>query len=144
MGSVEKRKRRIDVERLRPPLLTQQDREDFAAGIVLFNSGRFWESHEAWESVWQRHTGDDRIFFQGLIQVAAAMHQLQRYIYHGADKHFRNALWKLKPFAPTCLGIDVAGLVAAIETGHAELQRLGRANIAAVQQSLVIKIKQND
>jgi hypothetical protein len=74
-------------------------------GVNLFNAGAYWESHEAWEKVWQRHQEPWRYFVQGLIQAAAAHHQLRRGIRHGAIKHLRNALAKLDA-APD----DFAGL----------------------------------
>jgi predicted metal-dependent hydrolase len=63
--------------------------------VALFNAGEFWESHEAWEKIWQRHSEPWRYFVQGLIQAAAALHQLQRGIRHGVIKHLHNALAKL-------------------------------------------------
>ncbi|KAA0230491.1 DUF309 domain-containing protein [candidate division KSB1 bacterium] len=87
------------------PKLSEQDRADLAHGVALFNAGKFWESHEAWEQIWQRHDEPWRFFVQGLIQVAAAHHQLKRGIRHGAIKHLKNALVKLD-VAP----LDFAGL----------------------------------
>lgn len=73
--------------------------------MALFNAGKFWEAHEAWEQIWQRHDEPWRFFVQGLIQVAAAHHQLKRGIRHGVIKHLKNALVKLDVAPP-----DFAGL----------------------------------
>jgi hypothetical protein len=96
---------------------------DLAEGVKLFNAGAYWESHEAWEKVWQRHREPWRFFVQGLIQAAAAHHQLRRGIRHGAIKHLRNALAKLQvapaDFAGLALGEfrdDLRRLLAAIES----------------------------
>jgi hypothetical protein len=78
------------------PQLTDEDRADLAVGLALFNAGEYWESHEAWEKIWKRHAAEPwRYFVQGLIQAAAAHHQLRRNIRHGVIKHLRNALVKL-------------------------------------------------
>jgi predicted metal-dependent hydrolase len=48
--------------------------EGFRRGAELWNRGRFWEAHEAWEEPWRaagRHTAAGR-FLQGLILLAAA------------------------------------------------------------------------
>ena len=45
-------------------------------GQTLFNSGKFFEAHERWEDVWRELDGEDKVFVQGLIQVAAALHKL--------------------------------------------------------------------
>lgn len=44
-------------------------------GVELFNAGLFWESHEAWEELWLELEGTDKLFLQGLIQLAAAYHK---------------------------------------------------------------------
>jgi len=138
MGTIERKHRVTDLSNLTEPAMSAEDWEDFHRGVVLFNSGQFWESHEAWEQIWKRHPETSRIFFQGLIQVAAALHQLQRGIFHGVDKHLRNALWKLRPFQPAFLGLNVQHLVAAIERCHAELDK---SRIPEIRKRWVPKIK---
>ncbi|NIR47586.1 DUF309 domain-containing protein [candidate division KSB1 bacterium] len=141
MSTIEKRIREADFSELDEPEMSELDWQEFNEGISLFNSGEFWESHEAWEEVWKRHSENSRMFFQGLIQIAAGLHQLGRQIYHGADKHFRNALWKLRPFQPTFLGIDVRDLVMTVEAGHRQLMELGEHGLDCYDQTLVPKIK---
>ena len=136
MGSVEKRLRQVDLSALTRPELTTATRDDFHEGIELFNAGEFWEAHETWERVWLHDQTSGRVFFQGLIQVAAGMHQVRRGIYHGADKHIRNAIWKLKPFQPDCLGVDVSALLQAVQELHKEVRRLGPGNLQANNELL--------
>lgn len=144
MATIERRIKEADFSNLCEPQMSDQDWEDFNDGIVLFNSGKFWESHEAWEEIWKRHSENSRFFFQGLIQVAAGLHQLRRNIYHGVEKHFRNALWKLEPFQPVFLEVDVKYLVKIIKEGQKELARLGEKELQAFSQRLIpqiIKVK---
>ncbi|MBW3583673.1 MAG: DUF309 domain-containing protein [Euryarchaeota archaeon] len=42
-------------------------------GIALFDSGRHWHAHEAWEEAWRGAPPAEQAFFQGLIHVAAAL-----------------------------------------------------------------------
>ena len=111
------------------PEMSEADWEDFKRGVALFNRSRYWESHEAWEFVWRRHPEPSRIFFQGLIQLAAAYHQLERGIYHGVVKHMNNAAFKLRPFPDWFLGVDVAALKEAIRQGLEEAERLGEEGV---------------
>lgn len=141
MSTVEKRIREADLTDLAEPQMTDEDWDDFYQGIVLFNRGKFWESHEAWEAVWMRHSENSRIFFQGLIQVAAALHQLDRSIYHGVEKHLRNAQWKLEPFQPTFLRIDVKQIVDFISKAQKQLQKLGKHNLHDFDVRIIPKIK---
>ncbi len=141
MGTVESRQRKATFSDLSEPIMTDADREDFQRGIVLFNDGKFWESHEAWEEVWKRHPENSRLFFQGMIQVAAGMHQLHRGIFRGADKHFRNALWKLKPFEPVFLGLNVKSVVESVESGQQQLLRATKPDLEKLKIELTSKLK---
>ena len=44
-------------------------------GAALFDKGRFWDAHEAWEEAWLEEDGEVRLLLQGLIQVAAGYHK---------------------------------------------------------------------
>ncbi len=104
----------LDLATLTHFALTARDRTDFHKGVRLFNQARFWEAHEAWEAVWLRHPEDGRFFIQGLIQLAAAYHQLRRRIYRGFLIHLRRAQERLVLFPDVFLCIDVAHLRQAI------------------------------
>ncbi|MFQ6115491.1 MAG: DUF309 domain-containing protein [bacterium] len=140
---MEKRIRETDLSDLGEPVMSDMDWVDFRKGIRLFNNGQFWESHEAWEKVWKRHPENSRIFFQGLIQLAAGLHQLQRRIYHGVVKHYSNALWKLKPFQPEFLGVNVNHVVEKVEQGLDEIRRLRNNNLDQFNRDLIPRIKSN-
>jgi uncharacterized protein len=45
------------------------------AGAALFDAGRWFDAHEAWEDVWRVERGARRLLLQGLIQIAAAFHK---------------------------------------------------------------------
>lgn len=55
--------------------LTQQR---LARGRAHFNSGRYFEAHEAWEEAWLVETGAVRQALHGLIQIAAALLKASR------------------------------------------------------------------
>jgi uncharacterized protein len=52
--------------------------ERLARGCELFNSGLYFEAHEAWEDAWRLETGSVRLTLHGLIQVAAGLHKATR------------------------------------------------------------------
>ena len=105
----------LDRASLAAIVLSPEEKQDFARGITLFNSRRFWEAHEVWEGIWQNHPEDGRFFIQALIQLAAAYHQLLRKIYRGFVIHMRRARERLELFPATFLGIDVNDLLASID-----------------------------
>jgi predicted metal-dependent hydrolase len=43
-------------------------------GVALFNHGRFFEAHEALEDVWRAASHEEKRIWQGLVQVAVALH----------------------------------------------------------------------
>ena len=91
-------------------------------GVELFNSHHFWHAHEAWEARWLNASGDEKTFLQGLIQLAAAYHHVQRGTYRGAIRLFDAAFAKLGSFPPGYAGVDRAEAV--------ELARRHRTRIA--------------
>jgi predicted metal-dependent hydrolase len=82
------------------------DTSSLSRGISLFNQQHFWHAHEAWEVLWLVARGDDKTFLQGLIQLAAAYHHVQRGTYRGAMRLFDAALRRLSPFPDGHFGID--------------------------------------
>src|SRR5215470_6566127 len=109
------------------PHLSSGERERlFREGIDLFNQGRFFAAHEAWEEIWRSTTPEPKDLFQGLIQVAAALHQyLDLKRTEGPRRTLAKARRNLEPFAPEALGIDVAGLLAQVGRWEAWLQDRG-------------------
>jgi len=111
---------------LHPDLTPDQRRSLFHAGIDLFNRGAFFEAHETWEEIWRSTAPEPRTLFQGLIQVAAAMHQLRDlHRDSGPRKTFAKARLKLEPYAPVACGLDVADLLAAVNTWQRWLEGPG-------------------
>jgi predicted metal-dependent hydrolase len=83
-----------------------------AEGVALFNEGKYWHAHEAWERDWLVATGDEKLFLQGLIQLAAGYHHVRRGTFKGALSLLGKALTKLEKFPDHYLGVDCAATVA--------------------------------
>jgi predicted metal-dependent hydrolase len=83
---------------------------DFSAhlikGVELFNARRFWDAHEAWETIWLVAESEVKEFLQGLIQVAAAYHHMQRGTYRGGVRLFDSGLNRLGRFPDDYCGIN--------------------------------------
>ena len=47
--------------------------EKYLEGIRLFNEQEFFECHEVLEELWSETLGDEKKFYQGLIQAAVAL-----------------------------------------------------------------------
>ncbi|HEY6300304.1 MAG TPA: DUF309 domain-containing protein [Candidatus Binatus sp.] len=79
-------------------------------GIDLFNQGRFFECHEAWEEIWKRSDGEVKLFYQGLIQAAVAILHAQRGNLEGARSLYEKASAKLDPIPHEHMGLAVGEL----------------------------------
>ncbi len=85
-------------------------------GVELFNRGRYWEAHEAWEDAWTPdRRGPDRGFYKGLIQVAAGCLHYGRRNRRGAVNKWRSGAAYLRPYLPRHRGIDLGPLVASVD-----------------------------
>ncbi|HVG23809.1 MAG TPA: DUF309 domain-containing protein [Thermoanaerobaculia bacterium] len=89
----------------------------FVEGVSLFNAHEFWRAHEAWERDWLVSSGDEKLFLQGLIQLAAAYHHVQRGTYRGGVRLFDAALEKLGRVPPGYGGLDRTEAIARA-AGH--------------------------
>ena len=67
---------------------------EFQWAVQLFNAGYYWESHEAWESLWHAagRKGAIADFLKGLIKLAAAGVKLREHNLVGVERHARRAL----------------------------------------------------
>jgi uncharacterized protein len=92
----------------------KHDRDFYEQGIDLFNQGRFFECHEAWEEIWKRSDGDVKLFYQGLIQAAVAILHAQRGNLEGARSLHQKAREKLDPLADEHMGIALDEMRTAL------------------------------
>ena len=92
-------------------------------GVELFDSGRYWDAHEAWEEVWAPDRGGpDAAFLKGLIQVAAGCLHYGRRNRRGALNKWSSGAGYLRPYGPAHLGVDVARLVDQVDALAAALR----------------------
>ena len=85
-------------------------------GIDLFNSGRYWDAHEAWEHVWMSdRKGPDAGFYKGLIQVAAGCLHYGRRNRRGTVNKWRSGADYLRPYLPGHLGVSLEPLIETVD-----------------------------
>ena len=104
-----------------------QDDPRFLKGIDEFNQQLFFECHETLEEIWLEEHGEDRKFYQGIIQIAAGYYKLQQGVPVGAIKLWRTGIEKVESFGPVFLGVNVESLVRAVRANLAQLES-GRPN----------------
>lgn len=76
-----------------------EKKKHFNKGIELFNSQKFYEAHEEWETIWLKEKGELRNFYQGLIILAGALHHVQKGRLEPAKKALDKAIMKLSGYS---------------------------------------------
>jgi predicted metal-dependent hydrolase len=99
-------------------------------GIEQFNRGEFFEQHETLEAAWRAESRPVRELYQGILQIGVACYQIERGNLPGSLKMFERGLRRLRQFAPECLGLDVARLIADSERLRDAAQELGPERLA--------------
>ena len=103
-----------------PPTLDAR----LAPGRAAFNRGEFFAAHELWEDVWRVLAGDERVLVQGLIQIAAGLHHLERGRTRAAARVLARGVSKLATWtaAPPSPGAPATSLpIAALAHDVANL-----------------------
>lgn len=98
------------------------DRDDPALlrAVDLFESGRYWDAHEALEDAWRVSSGVEKHFLGGIILLAAALHKAR--VLHsarGGRRNYAKALRHLALVPDRYLELDVREFEARV---HAALR----------------------
>ena len=80
---------------------------EYLEGIRLFNEEEFYDCHDVLEELWSATLGDEKKFYQGLIQASVALFHFGNENLGGARKLYGSARKNLEPYGPHCQGIDL-------------------------------------
>ncbi|HME68720.1 MAG TPA: DUF309 domain-containing protein [Myxococcota bacterium] len=113
------------------------EQASYIHGVDLFNHAFWWEAHEAWESLWARAEGTQRLFLQGLIQLAAALLKHHVRSAAGSVSLAREARGKLVAVCQRerlargerFMGVDVPALLQAIDAAFAPVFQAERHGV---------------
>jgi predicted metal-dependent hydrolase len=109
---------------LHPVLSAGERRRLLRDGIDQLHRGDFFAAHETWEEVWRSTTPEPKTFLQGLIQVAAALHQIRDlHRQEGPRRTLAKARRNLESYAPTALGLDIEDLLRSVAAWQDWLER---------------------
>ncbi len=86
----------------------------YLQGIEHFNRGEYFDSHEVWEELWIEETGENRRFYQGLIQAAVALYHLENGNEVGSRKLVASSAAYLERYRPWHHGLDVDQFVRCV------------------------------
>lgn len=108
-------------------------------GARLFDEGRFFEAHEAWEAHWLVEEDEPRrLLLQGLIQIAAAFHKLvDKSAPEAAARLYAKGLAKLDRCSTEVDGADLARFRDAVRACAGALAE-GRFERAMIPKCAVL------
>jgi len=107
------------------------------AGIEEFNAGAFFECHETLEELWLAESRPLRTLYQGILQIGVAFYHLRSERYRSVVMLLKRGMGYVQPFAPRCMGVDVAALLERAAGCLAEVQRLGPDRLSEFDWSLI-------
>src|ERR671922_1832523 len=87
----------------------------YLAGVLLFNAGDYFEAHEVWKDLWAESHGEERKFYQGLIQAAVGLCHFGNGNLGGAAKLYNSSRDYMAGCGERYLGLDVAGFRRQME-----------------------------
>jgi predicted metal-dependent hydrolase len=120
--------------------------EDSPPGQLLqaireFNGREWFECHETVEDLWIGSEGEVRDFYQGIIQIAVALHHWRNGNFGGAVSLLKGGAGYLHHVTGECQWVDVAGLIADAGRLRAALEELGKERMEALDPVLIPLIK---
>lgn len=110
-------------------------------GIREFNRRDWYECHETVEDLWIGAEGETRNFYQGIIQIAIALHHWQNGNYGGAVSLLTGGVGYLRLVADRCQWVDVVGLIADSDRMRTALEECGKERMESVDPALIPLIK---
>lgn len=83
-------------------------------GVKLFNEHDFFAAHDFFENLWIYAESEDRLFFQGMVQISVGGYHLLNKNYKGSLSQYQKGTTKLKNYLPGYMGIDLEILLQKI------------------------------
>ena len=87
----------------------------FRKGIQCFNNHSFYDAHEYLEELWSEYHMKDRLFVQGLIQLAVAYYHITNHNIKGARSLFNKCLSKLNQFPHNHRNLNMGEVILSAE-----------------------------
>ncbi|MDP6560308.1 MAG: DUF309 domain-containing protein [Candidatus Binatia bacterium] len=102
-------------------------------GIEEYIQELFFECHETLEEIWREDHGEDREFYQGIIQIVAGYFKWDQEVSAGTIKLLRSGLEKVDPYSPTHLDIDVKSFIQGVRENLREVEVIHGTDRAALK-----------
>ena len=109
--------------------------------IRQFNSRQWFECHETLEELWIGEEGEARDFFQGVLQIAVALHHWRNGNYVGAISLLSGGVKLLGNVSDACMWVDVAQLISDANRMREALVALGQDRMNGLDPGIVPQLR---
>jgi len=110
------------------------------AAISQFNNQDWFECHETLEELWSGETGEKRELYQGILQIAVALHHWKSRNFGGAMSLFTSGMNHLGRVRPLSQLVDVTRLIADACRMQMELGNLGEERMTEIEPGLIPRL----
>lgn len=104
--------------------------EEFWQGVEQFNRQAFYACHDTLEALWMEAAEPDRTFYQGVLQIAVALHHLGNHNWRGAVILLGEGVSRLRKYQPSYFEIDVSRLMDQSLALLHQLQQAGPEKVS--------------
>jgi predicted metal-dependent hydrolase len=80
---------------------------DISEGVLLFNDNDFFSAHDFFENIWMEVNINEKVFFQGLVQISVGCYHLICGNLKGAESQLSKGIDKLEAFKPVFYQINI-------------------------------------
>ena len=115
--------------------------EELLRAVDEFNRGEWFECHETLEELWAGEKGELRDFYQGMLQLAVALHHWRNGNLKGALILLQGGCDLLSRVAPVCQGVDVAALACDALRLRLELSALGEDRMEQLATTSLLRVR---
>lgn len=106
-----------------------------------FNRGDWFECHETLEELWIGSEGEMRDFYQGMLQIAVALHHWRNGNFGGSVHLLSGGAGYLRRVRSICQRIQVQELAAAADLFREALVSLGPERMAEADRTLIPRLQ---
>ena len=122
------------------PCRSEASPSELVQAVEQFNRGEWFECHETLEDLWVGETGELRDFYQGVLQIAVALHHWRNGNFKGAVILLQGGGDCLRRVSAVCLQLDVARLRDDAAAFLRSLSAAGEERMAELDPALVPRL----
>jgi len=110
-------------------------------GIKLFNESDFFAAHDFFEDIWMEAESEDKLFFQGLVQISVGCYHLICGNFSGAKSQLLKGEEKLVRYLPVYLKVNVEDLLLNVRKIISAIQIKNKPDENVIVDLLDFQIK---